>query len=76
MTKEEIYLDLSKLSEVEQKKVIGMLPESLTDVQYKITKEFYILIFSKRLNYWLVASNPFYRKQEITYKQFKTLINE
>lgn len=30
MKKEEIYLDLSRLSKVEQKEVIGMLPEPQT----------------------------------------------
>ena len=76
MNKEEIYLDLSKLSEVEQKEIIGMLPEPQTYVQYKIYKKFNILLYSEGLKCWFVSDFKASFRQEVTYEQFKTLINE
>ena len=73
MTKEEIYLDLSKLSDVEQKEIIGMLPKSVEDIDYEIDNLYYLLHFET--NKWFVDCVDGF-KQEITYKQFKTLINE
>lgn len=76
MTKEEIYLDLSKLSKIEQKDVIAMLPDPETYVQYKIYKKFNILIYSECLKCWFVSDFKSALRTEITFEQFKTLINE
>lgn len=73
MTKEEVYLDLSKLSDVEQKKVIEMLPEPVEDIDYEIDNFYYLLHFET--NKWFVDCVDGFKK-EITYEEFKTLINE
>lgn len=73
MTKEEVYLDLSNLSEVERKKIY-----TLTDLEYddyynymlynSYYKSFDCVKFS---NHELLEN-----KTEITYEEFKKLINE
>ena len=74
MTKEEIYLDLSKLSEVEQEEVIGMLPIDNSN-SYSIDFNYHYLHFLDY--YWFVDEVEWVsNKKEITYEQFKTLINE
>ena len=42
MTKKEIYLDLSKLSEVEQDEIFSLLPKS-SDLNYKIVSDYIYL---------------------------------
>lgn len=73
MTKEEIYLDLSKLSKKEQEEVIGILPEPVEDIDYEVDNFYYLLHFET--NKWFVDCVDGFKK-EITYEQFKTLINE
>ena len=73
MTKEEIYLDLSKLSEEQQKEIIGMLPKTASDIEYEADTFYHLLHFAE--NRWFVDCVVSF-KQEITYEQFKTLINE
>ena len=90
MTKEEIYLDLSKLSEVERKQLIKFLLE----YNEKIYKEdelllkkglydndCYFLSIDEDDKEWVSFTeygfnNYLKNKQEITYEEFKTLINE
>ena len=90
MTKKEIYLDLSKLSEVERKQLIKFLLE----YNEKIYKEdelllkkglydndCYFLSIDEDDKEWVGYSNfgkhlCLKHKQEVNYEQFKTLINE
>ena len=73
MTKKEIYLDLSKLSEAERIEIY-----TLTNLEYDNYYNYmlynsYYKIFDcvKFSNHELLEN-----KQEITYEEFKTLINE
>lgn len=90
MTKEEIYLDLSKLSEVERKQLIKFLLE----YNEKIYKEdelllkkglydndCYFLSIDEDDKEWVSFTEYGFNiylknKQEITYEEFKTFINE
>ena len=74
MTKEEIYLDLSKLSEKEQEEIIGMLPIDDGN-SYSIEFNYHYLHFLD--SYWFVDEIEWVSdKQEVTYEQFKTIIND
>ena len=74
MTKEEIYLDLSKFSEVEQNEIISMLPIDDGN-SYLIGFNYHYLHFLD--SYWFVdEAECVSDKQEITYEQFKTLMNK
>lgn len=82
MTKEEIYLDLSKLSEVERKQLIKFLLNNNEKV-YKDDlddKDCHFLSIDDDLE-WVGYSHfgkylCLKHKQEINYEEFKTLINE
>ena len=67
MTKQEIYLDLSKLIEVEQNEIFRLLPES-SDLNYRIVYDYTFLHFME--SEWFVDfySNQVTKKQEITYE--------
>lgn len=75
MTIEEIYLDLSKLSEEKQSEIFSLLPESY-DLNYRIVYDYTFLHFME--SEWFVDFNSYQvtKKIEINYEQFKTLINE
>lgn len=74
MKKKEIYLDLSKLSEIEQEEVIGMLPIDDGN-SYSIKLNYHYLHFFDF--YWFVDEVEWVSdKQEITCEEFKKLINK
>lgn len=75
MTKEEIYLDLSKLSKKRQAEILDLLPRS-SELNYRIVFDYNLLHFN--FNEWFVDFYSYQVKQktEITYEQFKKLINE
>ncbi len=73
MTKKEIYLDLSKLSEAERIEIY-----TLTDLEYD--NYYNYVTYNKFYEEYDCVVLPSHKllenKQEITYEQFKTLINE
>lgn len=73
MTKEEIYLDLSKLSEAERIEIY-----TLTDLEYDNYYNYvtYNKLYEEYDCVVLPSHELLENKQEITYEQFKTLINE
>ena len=83
MTKEEIYLDLSKLSEVERKQLIKFLLNNNEKV-YKDDlndKDCSFLSIDDDDLEWVGYSHfgkhlCLENKQEVNYEEFKTLINE
>ena len=84
MTKEEIYLDLSKLSDVERKQLIKFLLDNNEKV-YKDGKIYdkdcpFLSIDDDDLE-WIGYSHfgkhlCLKHKQEVNYEQFKTIIND
>ena len=66
---EEIYLDLSKLSEEQQRKVIALLPPKKRDNQYEIQKVHFILYLDEKKKWW-VFGTEIKNKTELTYSQF------
>ena len=72
--REEIYLDLSKLSEEQQRKVIALLPEPEACNQYEIIKLHFILSFDE--DKWWVFGNRVSDKTELTYSQFLDMMGE
>mgnify|MGYP003490854170 CR=1 FL=1 len=72
---EEIYLDLSKLSEEQQRKVIALLPEPEDCNQYEIIKLHFILWLDE-YNKWWVYGTEIKNKTELTYSQFLDMMGE
>ena len=72
---EEIYLDLSKLSEEQIKKVIALLPEPEACNQYEIIKLHFILWLDED-NKWWVYGTEIKNKTELTYSQFLDMMGE
>ena len=72
---EEIYLDLSKLSEEQQRKVIALLPPKKRDNQYEIQKVHFILYLDKNKKWW-VFGTEIKNKTELTYSQFLDMMGE
>ena len=72
---EEIYLDLSKLSEEQQRKVISLLPEPEACNQYEIIKLHFILWLDE-YNKWWVYGTEIKNKTELTYSQFLDMMGE
>ena len=72
---EEIYLDLSKLSEEQQRKVIALLPPKKRDNQYEIQKVHFILYLDKNKKWW-VFGTEIKDKTELTYSQFLDMMGE
>ena len=72
---EEIYLDLSKLSEEQIKKVIALLPEPEACNQYEIIKLHFILWLDE-YNKWWVYGTEIKNKTELTYSQFLDMMGE
>ena len=70
---EEIYIDLSKLSEEQQRKVIALLPEPETRNQYQINKSHFILCLDEYDTWW-VFGNRVSDKTELTYPEFIKLV--
>ena len=71
----EIYLDLSKLSEEQQRKVITLLPPKKRDNQYEIQKVHFILYLDKEKKWW-VFGTEIKNKTELTYSQFLDMMGE
>ena len=72
---EEIYLDLSKLSEEQQRKAIALLPEPEYRSQYQIIKlHHFILSFYE--DKWWVYGTEIKNKTELTYSQFLDMMGE
>ena len=72
---EEIYLDLSKLSEEQQRKVIALLPPKKWDIQYEIQKVHFILYLDEKKQWW-VFGTEIKDKTELTYSQFLDMMGE
>ena len=73
--REEIYLDLSKLSEEQQRKVISLLPPKKRDNQYEIQKVHFILYLDEKKKWW-VYGKEIKDKTELTYYQFLDMMGE
>ena len=67
---EQIYIDLSKLSEEQQRKVISLLPEPEAYNQYEILKLRHFILWLDEANKWWVYGNEIKNKTELTYSQF------
>lgn len=90
MTKEEIYLDLSKLSEEQRKDVVRIIISKGQKIYKKdelllkkglYDNDCYLLSIDEDDKEWVGYSNfgknlCLKHKQEVTYEEFKTLINE
>ena len=72
---EKIYLNLSKLSEEQQRKVIALLPPKKRDNQYEIQKVHFILYLDKKKKWW-VWGTKIKNKTELTYSQFLDMMGE
>ena len=74
---EEIYIDLSKLSEEQQGKVISILPEPINKDDYDITYLHFYLIYDDEDCMWWVSTKYFLaEKTELTYSQFLDMMGE
>ena len=74
---EEIYLDLSKLSEDQQRKVIALLPEPINKDDYHILYLRFYLIYDDEDCMWWVSTKYFAaEKTEINYSQFLDMMGE
>ena len=74
---EEIYLDLSKLSEEQQRKVIALLPEPINKDDYDIIYLHFYLIYDDEDCMWWVSTKYFLaEKTELTYSQFLDMMGE
>ena len=71
---EEIYLDLSKLNEEQQRKVIALLPEPRIRNDYSITNNYKYLHLNMSIQ-WFVDSEKM-NKTELTYSQFLDMMGE
>ena len=81
---EEIYLDLSKLSEEQQRKVIALLPIDNISAQiyfmvkhedWNVIKKFTYLFFNDK-KVWQICFSKREGKQELTYSQFLDMMGE
>ena len=71
----QIYLNLSKLSKKQQKKVIALLPKPKFSNQYQIIKlHHFILSFYEHK--WWVYGTEIKNKTELTYSQFLDMMGE
>ena len=74
---EEIYLDLSKLSEEQQRKVIALLPKPINEDDYDIIYLHFYLIYDDEDCMWWVSTKYFLaEKTELTYSQFLDMMGE
>jgi hypothetical protein len=74
---EEIYLDLSKLSEEQQRKVIALLPKPINKGYYDIIYLHFYLIYDDEDCMWWVSTKYFLaEKTEINYSQFLDMMGE
>jgi len=73
---EEIYIDLSKLSEEQQGKVIALLPGPEACNQYEIFKLQHFILSLDEYNKWWVYGTEVKGKQELTYSQFLDMMGE
>ena len=69
MKKENIYIDLSKCSEEEQKHIFSLLPESLSSLQYEIDEYNFMLDYEDD-EWWVNGTKPPIYKTELTYPEF------
>ena len=76
--REEIYLDLSKLSKEQQIKAIALLPKPLNHDDYYISDKFIYLIFDDEddLIWWIAPKYLIKGKTELTYSQFLDMMGE
>ena len=74
---EEIYLDLSKLSEEQQRKAIALLPKPINEDDYDIIYLHFYLIYDDEDCMWWVSTKYFLaEKTEINYSQFLDMMGE
>lgn len=71
--KENSFLDLSKLSEDEQKEAITMLPIPELDLDYAIDKKHRFLYFDT-YKWYVGRMDSIFDKTEITFSQFKEMM--
>ena len=69
MKYEEIYIDLSKCSEKEQKLIVSILPQSLSSLQYEIDEHNFMLYYEDD-EWWVNGTKPPVYKTELTYPEF------
>jgi len=74
--REEIYLDLSKLSEEQQRKVIEVLPKPINKYDYDITDLRFYLIYDEDCMWWVSTKYFLAEKTELTYSQFLDMMGE
>ena len=75
--REEIYLDLSKLSEEQQRKVISLLPKPINKDDYDISFLHFYLIYDDEDCMWWVSTKYFLaEKTKLTYSQFLDMMGE
>ena len=75
-TKENIYLDLSKLSGEEIKEVMAILPEEQTEGDYDINEEYYFLVYEEDEKKWSVLHYFWIKgKTEISLSEFRQLFS-
>lgn len=79
MKKENIYLDLSKLSGEEIKEVISKLPEPLSEKDYHITRQhIYLMYHEDDDNWWVGSKFPYWhleKRTEISLSEFRQLFS-
>ena len=76
MTKENIYIDLSKCSDDELKHIFSLLPEENDESQYAIFKIFKYLNYDEIAEYWFVGDGrTISKKTELTYPEFIKLFD-
>ena len=73
---EEIYLDLSKLSEEQQRKVIALLRKPINKDDYDITYLHFYLIYDEGCMWWVSTKYFLADKTELTYSQFLDMMGE
>ena len=76
--KENIFINLSKLSKEQQIKAIALLPKPLNHDDYYISDKFIYLIFDDEddLIWWIAPKYLIKGKTELTYSQFLDMMGE
>ena len=74
---EQIYIDLSKLSEEQQRKVIALLPKPINEDDYHISfLHFYLIYDDEDCMWWVSTKYILAEKTEINYSQFLDMMGE
>lgn len=77
MNKQDIYLDLSKLTPEQQRQAIEIVPKSEDNCEddfFILETHSYLHVYNNDINHWWVSGSDFIRnKSEITFSQFMDL---